>query len=676
MLFKLSLSNIKKSLRDYAVYFFTILIGVSVFYIFNSLDSQTAFITAASDSRSIIELMITIMNILSVFVAVVLGLLLVYANRFLMKRRSKEFAVYMMLGMSKGQITSILVVETIIIGMTSLITGLICGIGLSQLTSALVGNMFEADMSKYSFTVSTSAIIKTIIYFGIMYLIVMIFNALTLGKTKLINLLQFGKRSEKTKMKNPVLCIIVFIIGVCGLAYAYHSIDRIFEHKLNFLAVLIAIGSICTFLIFWSVSGMLLRLIMSMKKTYFAGLNSFTFRQLSSKINTMVMSMTVICLMLFVTICMISSAFSIRNSMNSTLNTNCPADIQIACDIDAKEENAYHLIDYCESKGFDISKYTKELCILTTYHDINFKTATFAANEDDSSMLKSLSDNPEELVPLSKYNELMRLYGKKEETPEKDQFILCCDYSQIKASRDHILSQNKKIDLFGSELTSKYDMCNPEGFIILSSQHINFGFFVVPDELIEKNIDKAYISSEYITGKYGTKNKNECKKIHEKLRDDYNKNIYPYNDDFFVMYNSKIDIANSTVGLAVLVTFIGLYVGLVFLIACGAVLSLKELSESADSITRYDMLRKIGVEEKDISRSLFAQTGLFFALPMVLAVIHSIFGMRFSKMILQSMGADTMLSSAWMTSCILLAIYGGYFIITYLCSKNIIRSNK
>lgn len=133
-------------------------------------------------------------------------------------------------------------------------------------------------------------IIKTAIYFGIMYLVVMIFNSFMISKCKLINLLQSGRKSEKLKLKNPVLCVIIFIVSVCALGYAYYTAGWKTNHISNTgeLGKLIAIGAVSTFLIFWSVSGMMLRVVMSMKKTYYKGLNSFTFRQISSKVNTTV----------------------------------------------------------------------------------------------------------------------------------------------------------------------------------------------------------------------------------------------------------------------------------------------------------------------------------------------------------------------------------------------------
>lgn len=120
MLFKIALKNMGKSIRDYAVYFFTIVIGVAIFYIFNSLESQTVMMNVSKDTREIIKMMITIMSGLSVFVSFVLAFLIIYANRFLMKRRNREFGIYLTLGMGKQKVSTILVLETLVVGIGSL----------------------------------------------------------------------------------------------------------------------------------------------------------------------------------------------------------------------------------------------------------------------------------------------------------------------------------------------------------------------------------------------------------------------------------------------------------------------------------------------------------------------------------------------------------------------------
>ena len=680
MLFKLSLSNIRKSLRDYAIYFFTLIIGVSVFYVFNAVSGQVAMTVIDSDSREIARILQMGISAMSVFVAGVLGFLIVYASRFLMKRRNREFALYLMLGMSKRKISAILLIETVIIGLGSLGVGLLLGIGLSQIMSALVVSLFEADMTRYSFMVSGDAIGKTVICFAIMYLVVMIFNSVIISRFKLIDLMQSGKKSEQIKLKSPWLCIIIFLIAAAVLGYAYYQVGWNYsEVKSNKMALYIAMGSVSTFFIFWSVSGMFLRIVMSMKNIYYRSLNAFTFRQVSSKVNTMVFSMTVICLMLFVTICALSGAFSMRNSMNANLQELCPADFELSANLDEPVENL-DIVTECKNNGLDIMTYAGEYTRFYTYGDNNFTFESFCGNnaEKVKSQFQFLDyHNSEQLVGLNEYNALMKIYGKETLSMNDDEYILLCDFKSMKAVRNSVLKSEGEITVYGHKLKSKYRECQ-NGFISISSQHINAGIFVVPDSILEGQIPNG----EYIIGNYNTADKESKKETERIVKNDYHEmtknlsNLSFFRSGGYFGFSTKLNIQSDAVGLGAIATFMGLYIGLVFLIACGAILALKELSESVDSIDRYEMLRKIGADESDISKSLFRQIGIFFLLPLILACVHSVFGMKFATYFLEIFGTEKMAESIAATSIIILLIYGGYFLITYFCSKGIIKERK
>ena len=232
MLFKLSWNNMKKSIKDYAIYFLTLVLGVAIFYMFNSIDSQQAMLQVSQSQREIIKMMISMLGFVSVFVAVILGLLIVYANNFLINRRKKEFGIYMSLGMGRRQISKIILMETIFVGIISLAIGIVVGVFASQFMSVLVAKMFEADMSEFQFVFSVDAFMKTCLYFAVMYVAVMLFNTYTVSKYKLINLLNASKKNEKVKIKNPFICIIIFLVASSLLGYAYwkvtadaHSLD-------------------------------------------------------------------------------------------------------------------------------------------------------------------------------------------------------------------------------------------------------------------------------------------------------------------------------------------------------------------------------------------------------------------------------------------------------------------
>ena len=330
-LFKLSVSNMKKSIKDYAIYFFTLVLGVAIFYVFNAIETQTAMLQISADTRQVVQLMSKMIAGVSVFIAFVLGFLIIYASRFLMKRRNKEFGLYLILGMGKRKMSTMLFIETLIIGLVSLVVGLLAGIGISQITSVLVANMFDADMSSYSFVFSGSAFAKTCLYFAIIYVVVIIFNTFIISKCKLIDLFQNGRKSENVKIKNPWVSVIVFLISVVSLGYAYHAVTTdINDMYMNDLYKWIVVGCVATVLFFWSVSGMLFRVVSSMKNVYYKGLNSFVVRQMSSRVNTNVLSISVICLMLFVTICVLSSALAVKNSLNEGIAKYARADVCIS----------------------------------------------------------------------------------------------------------------------------------------------------------------------------------------------------------------------------------------------------------------------------------------------------------------------------------------------------------
>ena len=682
---KLSFRNIKKSFKDYAIYFFTLILGVAIFYVFNSIESQTVLIEVTESTYEVIDMMTTMISAASVFVAFILGFLIIYASRFLMKRRNKEFGIYMLLGMSKRKISMILFFETILIGVISLVVGLGLGILLSQLMSMLVANMFEADMTKYQFIFSSDACIKTLIYFGIMYVIVMLFNAINVGKCKLIDLIQTSRKSETVKMKNPLFCVIVFILAAIALGYAYYMVTAGINETIKTpedILKPIVIGAISTFFIFWSLSGLILKAVMSMKNLYVKGLNAFTFRQLSSKINTTVFSMTIISLMLFVTICVLSSALSLKNSMTANLDELAPADIQLTISVKDDDwlDQGYNEKQIENSKlgvrktleafDFNIDNYFKEYVEYNLYTTSSLTLGDTLGSKINTvkMMYKSLIpyETPEQIIKISDYNRIAKLYGNKEYTLNENEYMIIADYDNMAQIRNIALKNNEKITVFDHELVPKFDECQ-YGFVEISSSHINSGIIVVPDDIVEED-NIAYNS---IIGNYYTDDLDEQKGIQEQI-----KNLVknPISAEYCLpTINSKSDISEASIGIGALVTFLGLYLGIVFLIASVAILALKELTESTDNKERYKMLRKLGADEKMINRSLFRQIAIFFIFPLLVAITHSIFGITFCSYIIETFGNEQLLNSIIMTAIFIVVIYGGYFLITYFSSKNIIK---
>lgn len=687
MLFKLSIKNILKSIKDYAIYFFTLILGVAIFYVFNAIDSQTAMLSINASTKQIIKTMIWILSGVSVFVSVILAFLIIYASRFLIKRRNKEFGTYLTLGMSKRKVSIILFFETLIIGLLSLIVGLSLGVVLSQFMSLLVAHMFEADLKNFAFVFSKQAFIKTIVYFSIMYLIVMIFNTIIIGKSKLIDLIYGNKKSEQIKIKNPYLSIIVFIISSMTLAYAYYMVTGGVEELLSEdsnIIIPIILGSVSTFFLFWSLSGLLLRICTSIKKFYYKGLNSFTLRQISSKINTMVVSVTVICLMLFVTICSLSSSLSIKNSMNKLLKELVPVDI----DFSKRYYNDYMLdsIDMKENEiadrnspirttlnnlGIDVNLYFKDITEYNIYSIDNI-TLGYTSGESREQIIKEFPfiglDSLEHIMKVSDYNKVAKIFGKEEFKLNDNEYVVVANFPYMVNIRNMVLKNNTEISIYNHKLKPKYDEVK-DGLVEISSNYTNPGIIIVPDDVIGNIFTSKYhIKDDIMVYNHLLANYNTDKKINDLIKEYANKSEY-----IFPNYESAEDIRGNSIGLGAIVTFISIYLGIIFLIASSAILALKELSESSDNRERYNIIREIGADEKTINNALFKQILIFFLLPLILALIHSVFGIKFCNFILVSMGTESLLTSIIMTAIFIILIYGGYFVITYICSKNIIR---
>lgn len=698
MLFKLSIKNMKKSFKDYAIYFLTLVLGVAIFYMFNSLDSQQAMLEVSASTREIIKLMISMLGYVSVFVAVVLGLLIVYANNFLINRRKREFGIYMTLGMGKRQISKIILIETILVGVLSLITGIIIGVFASQFMSILVGKLFEADMTKFQFVFSKDACIKTCLYFAIMYIAVMIFNTITISRYKLINLLTAIKKNETVKIKNPVLSILVFLAGAGILGYSYWKVTGGVESlsTADKLLPIIVMGIVGTIAIFWSLSGFVLKVVQTRKNIYLKGTNMFVLRQLNNKINTTVISMSVICLMLFMTISILSSSLSLRNTMQKDLKEMTPVDVnlyktanlpesylkygtygsEITPTQEAREDSKYPVSYTLKNAGYDMNK-LKDIVEMPIYatNEWTWKDSLGDQFENVKAQYSMLQyDTPETLIKVSDYNKFARMYGLEEHSLNEDEFVVLADYDNMIQVRNQALKSGISIVLNGKEYHSKYNECK-EGYIMMSTSHMNTGIIIVPDSCeLKEEWKEQYI----LSANYNAETEEEKRELDKELVDkesglatEIEKKGIPING------MTKITIVEASLGVSTIVIFIAIYLGIVFLIASAAILALKQLTESSDNKQRYLILRKIGCDEKTINKALFRQIAIFFMLPLVLAIIHSIFGIQFVMTMMSGLATTKeLLPSVIATVVIIGVVYGLYFLATYLGSKSIIKDEE
>lgn len=674
MLFKLAFRNIAKSIKDYAIYFATLVLGVAVFYVFNSLDSQTIMLNITSDTREIIDVIVEIMSVVSVFVSFILGFLIVYASSFLMKRRKKEFGVYLLLGMSKLKVSIILCLETLIVGVISLAIGLLVGIGASQGMSILVANLFKADMTYFRFVISADAVFKTIVYFAVIFIVVIAFQTLVVGKNRLINLLQAGKKSQKNYAKNPIVCAIVFAVGAILLGTAYYKVTAGFNDigSLAGVGKEIVKGIIGNFAVFWSVSGLLVLLVKSNKKFYNKGLNAFTTKELSSRINTSVFAGGIISLLLFFTICILSCAVSVKNSMDIVIEKKTPMDIQFSMTRNMNVDDEYiegkSILEVFETNDVDMSQF-KDVVSVETFHDSSINLGTLTLDN-----AYEVYAQPEYIwimmMHVSDYNKIATVYDLDTVELDAGEYMVVADYNQAIRLYDDAMKSGKTIELNGKTYVPAGSKCK-KGFVAMSDAQDNNGILILPDDT---DFTFVNFSEDFMVANYNVASEEEYNEVNEYFSGfGFETEINPDDRMYaYVDYNTRSNIVDGSVGLTVLLIFVGLYLGIIFLISSGAILSLKVLSEAADSKEKYKILRKIGVDEKQIRKSLFAQCGLFFGLPLMLGIIHSIFGIQTALLIMAVFGREGLMTSIIISACIILGVYGIYFGITYSCSKKII----
>ena len=658
---KIAFKNVKKSFKDYTIYFFTLMLAVCIFYTFNSIESQKAMSEITSSGESYVDILSKVISYVSVFIAFILGSLILYANNFLVKKRNKELGIYMTLGMSKNKISKILILETIIVGILSLISGLILGLIFSQGLSILVVKLFGLKMSTYSFVISGKAMIKTVLYFGIMFLLVMIFNSFVISKYKIIDLLTVGRKTEEVKFKSNIVYLITFILCVISLVTAYKLILEVgllgIKDKKFLISILL--GVVGTFLFFFSLSGFILYIVKKNKKIYFKGLNIFIVKQINSKINTNFISMSVICLMLFMTIGMLSTGFSFKNAIESGLKDSTPYDASANLYID-EGEKANDIQKSLEYIGVKFNKEDK-----VVYYDLYTDNKTISEALNLNANMRSIMN----YMKLSDYNKIRALDNQNAIELNKDEVLITSNYANTLEAIQNYVKNNDSIKIENKSYKIK-DKKVIEENLKTDFMKDNIITVIVNDDVCD---NMTLISSNV--------NVNFVGEGKEKRESDFTNKIYSYkttDTDYdkigFVLGASRTEIYESNKGMTTIVLFIGIYIGIVFLISSMAVLALQQLSEASDSIDRYKSLKRLGASEKDINKTIFIQTLVYFSLPVILAFIHSVIGIKVANDFVSVYNKPDIMGSSLITAGIFMIVYIIYFYITYSGYKNIVKN--
>lgn len=720
MLMKLALRNVRRSVRDYAVYFVTLTLGVAVFYAFNAIgDSRVLFEAQEgaanvllSSGVSIFDILAQVMTYFSVVVAVVLGFLVLYANRFVVRARKKEFGTYLLLGMSPRQVSSVVLMETLTVGVIALVVGLGLGFLISQAIAFATAGLIGVAISDYHLLFSAHSAQLTLGCFALIFAVVALFNAVQISRCKLATLLSANSRNERMPVRNPIVCLIVFVLSclILAKAYAELNLDGLVYFGEHFRTAT-ALMLVSTLGLFWSASGFFILLIQRLRGAYFKGLAMFTMRQIAAKVNTAFVSLWTVSILLFFSIVVFSTGFSLATVLSDQLEENTQFDASIraslmsldtsdmeavpseqyggedekAAAIEEAEAQRNEIHRLWQENGGSTAAYLKSLipdwdeCVagsaqVDTWlaNDLTNKQLVDACGftleqigSDDNS---SMADEGVQYVSLSQFNAARQLAGEKPIELAANEYLVDNTIDKSAAYAKALGQKGRTITVDGHELTASGQVVSQS--LQVSSMGCLIAVLVVPDELAAERFaagDLPYLSEL---------NVNLASDSQEQAMKDlmaewtYDSGAWPVS-----YYDTSESVVADSMGIKLLLVYLALYIGFIFLMTTAAVLSVQQLSEVADSIPRYRLLAQLGCDRDMVLRSLRTQIVIYFVAPLLVAGCHSACTISLLyKNLLSLWGASAVTNTLAIGIALVVAVYAVYLASTYLVARSAVVS--
>ncbi len=728
MLCKLAWGNVRRAGRDYLVYLLTLTLGVTVFYAFNTISMQVDI--AGIDEKGLAQVMGSILGDLTYFLAGVMAFLMVYANNFIMKRRKKEFGLYQVLGMGRGRVATIMALETVIVSVVAFVAGIVLGVGLSQLMTFFTASLFKTQIANFHFFFSVHAFNLTLACMLVMFVLTLLLNLRAVRRTKLIELMGAERRNESIKTRNPWIAIAIFAVGVALVGVAYYRLlrdgfpltatDSKLQEAMNQFGITTAMVTVGTFALFWGLSGMLIKLLQSLRGVYWRGLNMFTVRQLAAKVNTVCFSMGVIAMLLFLAITSVTCGMSIANVMNENLERYNPVDVS--------QTYVYYTpdtLDYYKGyKGYVNPSEADRMVLADTTVDLYpawHGKGKSAGNNNETGKKVNIADvagehvqidsylsypfggsdpsvTPSEMckimgeklpkafggsnadtmglfvTPASQYNKLRQMMGEEPVSIGRDQYLLTCDmggelgdlYTKYMAG-DHTLT------LGGHELKPATDKSDKDTAAIANSaMGSNPGTVVVADELLSQLNLQPYSSSLLVNYKQGMDTTEADESIKYTLLD--NLLVDGKEPGSWGIFITRSEMYTQAAQMNGMISYLAIYIGFVLVVACAAILSIQQLSNVADGSRSYRVLAQIGCDDRQIRHSVMAQQAVFFLFPLAVGLAHSFVALKVIIELVSIFGNMSIGGTVGLTCAIFLAAYGGYFLVTYLMSTGMVRA--
>lgn len=728
MLCKLAWGNVRRAGRDYLVYLLTLTLGVTVFYAFNTISMQVDI--AGIDEEGLAQVMGSMLGNLTYFLAGVMAFLIVYANNFIMKRRKKEFGLYQVLGMGRGRVATIVALETVIVSVVAFVAGIVLGVGLSQLMTFFTASLFKTQIANFHFFFSVHAFNLTLACMLVMFVLTLLLNLRAVRRTKLIELMGAERRNESIKTRNPWIAIAIFAVGVVLVGVAYYRLlrdgfpltatDSKLQEAMTQFGITTAMVTVGTFALFWGLSGMLIKLLQSLRSVYWRGLNMFTVRQLAAKVNTVCFSMGVIAMLLFLAITSVTCGMSIANVMNENLERYNPVDVS--------QTYVYYTpdtLDYYKGyKGYVNPSEADRMVLADTTVDLYpawHGKGKSADNNDETGKKVNIADvagehvqidsylsyplggsdpsvTPSEMckamgeklpkafggsnadtmglfvTPASQYNKLRQMMGEEPVHIGHDQYLLTCDMGgELVDLYTKYMAGGHALTLGGHTLKPATDKSDEDAAAIANSaMGSNPGTVVVADELLSQLNLQPYSSSLLVNYKQGMDTTEADESIKYTLLD--NLLVDGKEPGSWGIFITRSEMYTQAAQMNGLISYLAIYIGFVLVVACAAILSIQQLSNVADGSRSYRVLAQIGCEDRQICHSVMAQQAVFFLFPLAVGLAHSFVALKVIIELVSIFGNMSIGGTVGLTCAIFLAAYGGYFLVTYLMSAGMVQA--
>ena len=652
---KLAYRNMRRSLRDYAIYFFTIALSVMIFYSFNSLKDQPVIVEVCRQAGIESNIIAVLLGFASFFVAFIVAALVLYSNNFIIRRRKRELGTYLLLGMNQGTVARMLFLETLGVGAIAYLLGIFTGVLFSGLMSILFATLLEVAFPARFFTFSLYSTILTGVFYALIFIGVGMMGSFSISRHSLASLLAANRTNEAYKARNRWVTLVLGVASLAVLGFGYWiGYQAIASPNFNpmspvfiLVAALMVVGS---FGFFYVGIGCVFSLLGRIDWFRWKGLNTFTMQQIMKKVNsnTLVLTAANILLAMIITSVVFLVAFQslIKQDQAGALPYAYavlylePGDLAGFDTVANANPQNPHL------KKLAITRYLSEVSTsdLVLPHDADKNDAPIFAFNDSCSA-----------VGLSEYNAVRQAKGLDPvHLTEGAIAIQMGAQSQPFGQKiQKALEGGLSVNLAGSSYAVEQVVSEPFVSVVSSSMCM----LVVPDGAVAglpQDGATTTLMYEYANGQDPI--------VEENLLNEINRVGRGY-------WTSKLEEAANLKMIQVFIMFPGLFVEIILLLACGSVLGLQQLIETVDSARHYQGLHNLGAEDQQIHRSIFQQVTFYFFVPVALALLHSLVALTaFDRLLGGAIPINPL--GLWLALGGLFLVYAFYYVITW---RNCVR---